>query len=232
MQPLTFALSPLRNATGSATNRAFDAIYAAVISTDLPPGTRVSEGELAKQLDVSRQPVRDAFFKLSNLGFLSIRPQRPTLITHISRRAIHDAVFTRTALEVECLRQAIAKDKSTLIEKMGAIIAAQEAALSKNKAGFHARDEDFHKLICTISGHTHVWPLILEQKGHLDRLRFLSLSQERRQYVVAEHRAILGAIINGDGVHTEILLRGHISAIENVLPAIVAHYPTYFETVQ
>ncbi len=226
----TFTLAPVTTSGGSATDHVFKALYAAVISIELPPGTKVSEAELAKQLDVSRQPVRDAFFRLSNLGFLSIRPQRPTLITQISPRAIHDAVFTRTALEVESLRQALSKNKPTLINEMEANIALQETALSKDTADFHAIDEAFHELICTVSGHDHVWPLIREQKGHLDRLRFLSLSQERQHFVVTEHRDILHAIKNGSDIDAETLLRAHIGAIEGILPEIVTRYPDYFET--
>jgi DNA-binding GntR family transcriptional regulator len=225
----TFSLKPLETLTGSATDRAFDAIYAAVISVELPPGTKVSEIEFAKQLDVSRQPIRDAFFRLSNLGFLSIRPQRPTLITQISLQAIHDAVFTRIALEVECLRQAVLKNKPKLIDEMEAILAAQDTALSKDVANFHALDEAFHELICNVAGHDHVWRLIRAQKGHLDRLRFLSLSQERRQVVVTEHREILSAITGGSRFDAEVLLRAHISAIKDILPTIVARYPDYFE---
>ncbi|MDC1296798.1 GntR family transcriptional regulator [Octadecabacter sp.] len=225
-------LAPLKASSRSATDRVFDAIYVAVISVQLPPGTKVSEAELAKQLNVSRQPVRDAFFRLSNLGFLSIRPQRPTLITKISRRAIHDAVFTRAALEVECLRQATIRNQKKLIVEMEAIIARQEIALSKDTSNFHALDESFHELICSVSGHDHVWPLIREQKGHLDRLRFLSLSPERQRFVIAEHREILKAILNGATGEAETLLRAHISAIEEILPTIVARYPTYFVVAQ
>lgn len=224
-----FTLAPIKTSSGSITDHVFDAIYAAVISVDLPPGSKVSEADLAKQLDVSRQPVRDAFFRLSNLGFLSIRPQRPTLITQISRRAIHDAVFTRAALEVECLRLAIRTNPQKLIAALGTIIAAQEAALSKDAVNFHALDEAFHEMICAVSGHDHIWPLIREQKGHLDRLRFLSLSQQRQQFVVTEHRAILTSVINNTPDKAETLLRGHISAIKDILPDIVATYPDYFE---
>ncbi|MEP2531486.1 GntR family transcriptional regulator [Shimia sp.] len=213
----------------TATDRVFDALYDAVISVKLPPGTKVSEYELAKQLDVSRQPVRDAFFRLSSLGFLAIRPQRPTLITQISLRAIHDAVFTRTALEAECLRVALVVDKPRLIKDMQESIAAHKRAASGDAAGFHAIDEAFHELICKVSGHDHVWPLIRQQKAHLDRLRYLSLSEERRKYVIADHTKILDAIVDGTAAKAEQLLRGHITAVKDTLPAMMDLYPEYFE---
>ena len=91
----------------TATDLSFEALYQAVIALELPPGAKVSEAEIAKALDVSRQPVRDAFYRLSKLGFLSMRPQRATLVTKISKRAVLNAIFVRTALEVEALRTAI-----------------------------------------------------------------------------------------------------------------------------
>lgn len=221
-------LSPLTERDGSVTDRVFGVLYDAVITVKLPPGTKVSEAEIAKQLDVSRQPVRDAFFRLSNLGFIAIRPQRPTLITQISLRAIKDAVFTRTALEIECLRAAMTRNRQGLTDALTESIADQKAALSKPAAAFHALDETFHEMICVASGHTHVWALIREQKAHLDRVRFLSLSEGRSQLVIDEHSAILRAVETGDAATADALLRRHIDAVHDLLPGIAASHPTYF----
>lgn len=70
----------------SVTDQVFDPLHDRIIELDLPPGTRLSEIEVAKQFGVSRQPVRDAFHRLSKLGFLSIRPQRATSVSQISGR--------------------------------------------------------------------------------------------------------------------------------------------------
>lgn len=221
-------LAPLTVPEGSATDRVFGALYDAVITVKLPPGTKVSEADIAKQLDVSRQPVRDAFFRLSNLGFIAIRPQRPTLITQISPRAIKDAVFVRTALETECLRTAMAQNRQGLIKALANSIADQKATVSKLATVFHALDEAFHEEICTASGHAHVWTLIREQKAHLDRVRFLSLSDGRSEFVIDEHSAILRAVEAGDDAKADTLLRGHIDAVHDMLPSITANHPTYF----
>ena len=50
------------------------ALRDAIIRSDLPPGTALSEAEVARRLGVSRQPVREAFIKLNEAGLLSIRP--------------------------------------------------------------------------------------------------------------------------------------------------------------
>ncbi len=220
---------PIDAPTGSATDTVFDALYDAIVHAKLPPGARVSEQDIAKQLAVSRQPVRDAFFRLSNLGFLAIRPQRATLITPISVQAVKDAMFTRTALEVESLRVAMTKDLAKLIDALTHNLSEQRTCKPNDAAGFHILDEAFHEIICAHSGHTHVWSLIRAQKAHLDRIRFLTLSHERYKEVILEHDRILDAIANADATKAEAELRHHISAVMNTLPDIVAARPTYFD---
>jgi DNA-binding GntR family transcriptional regulator len=222
-------IQPLVQDPLSATDRVFDALYEALVSCKLPPGTKISETEIAKQLNVSRQPVRDAFFRLANLGFLSIRPQRATLITRISEPAIHDAVFTRIALEVECLREAMINNAEALIASLAENLSEQKKSLEESAERFHELDEAFHKQICVCAGHAHVWSLIRERKAHLDRIRFLSLSKKRQGKVLFEHRAIFDIICAGEVGEAEKLLRVHIGAVKVVLPKIISSSPDYFE---
>ncbi|GHF52918.1 GntR family transcriptional regulator [Seohaeicola zhoushanensis] len=214
----------------TATDQVFDALYSAVVSLQLPPGSKVSEAEVAKQLNVSRQPVRDAFFRLSKLGLLSIRPQRATLISKISERAVREAAFVRTALEVECIRLAAARRTKEDIAELHEALARQVAALDDpDRRAFHVQDEAFHLLLCRIAGHTHVWELILEHKAHMDRARFLTLSVSHRRRVLSEHVALVEAIEAGSPDAAEACLRDHLGNIHVVLPGLRAENAAYFE---
>jgi DNA-binding GntR family transcriptional regulator len=224
------AFAPLEMPTVSATDQVFQMVYNAVISLKLPPGTKVSESEVARQLQVSRQPVRDAFFRLSDLGFLSIKPQRATRITLISEQAVLNAVFTRTAIEVECLRCAIAKLDEGHVAQLRANLAKMTSELdTPDVAAFHAHDDEFHALLCDIAGQPHAWALIQEQKAHMDRVRYLTLSVERRQQVLSEHTVLIEAIIARDAQASEASLRDHIGDVGDVLKEIRKQYPDYFE---
>ena len=229
MADLTLApISPTPAQT--TTDLIFDTLYTSVVTLQLPPGSKVTETEIAKQLDVSRQPVRDAFFRLSVLGFLSIRPQRATLITKISRRAVLEAAFVRTALEVECIRVAARNRTAAGIEALRDNLARQERALpARDRMVFHVLDEEFHTILCNIAGHGHVWDLIREQKAHMDRVRFLTLSETRRRDVYAEHIAIVDAIEAGDEAEAERRQRAHLGSIRRDMPEIHREHPAYFE---
>ncbi|WP_375259707.1 GntR family transcriptional regulator [Citreimonas sp.] len=214
----------------TTTDQVFETLYSAVVSLKLPPGAKVSEAEIAKQLDVSRQPVRDAFFRLSKLGFLLIRPQRATLVSRISERAVLNAAFVRTAIEAECTRLATERRTDEDIARLRANLQRQEQALGVEDAGvFHGLDDAFHRMICTIAGHAHAWDLIQEQKAQMDRVRFLTLSEKRRRDVRAEHGVIVDAIASGDPDEAERLMRTHLADIRRVVSQIRHDKAAFFE---
>ena len=217
----------------TTTDQVFAALYAAVISLRLAPGRKLSEADIARQLGVSRQPVRDAFFRLSKLGFLQIRPQRGTLVTKISARAVFDAAFVRTALEAECVRLAAERLTPGDLAMLRDHLARQGRALDAgDPQAFHALDDSFHLALCTIAGHRHVWELILEQKAHMDRVRFLTLSADRQREVLADHTALVEAIAARSPGAADAELRRHLGTIHADLPKIRAAHPGVFDEAE
>lgn len=222
----SFAARP----TQTATDQIFDTLYKAIISLELPPGTKLSEAEIAGQLDVSRQPVRDAFYRLSKIGLLEVRPQRATLVTKISESAVLNAAFVRIALEVECLRRAFELNSGSLILQLQKNLAAQQNALDQtDPSAFHALDEQFHQISCELAEHEHVWRIIQDHKAHLDRVRYLTLSQEHRVRVAGEHKDIVAALQAGDILRAEQQLRSHLGGIEYHLGEIRRKNANYFD---
>ena len=80
--------------------RLYQALRQAIIRMVLAPGRALSEKEIADTFDVSRQPVREAFIRLSESGLLEVRPQRGTYVVRISEGAVMEARFVREAVEV------------------------------------------------------------------------------------------------------------------------------------
>lgn len=212
----------------SVTDLVFEQLYHQVVELDLPPGTKLSEVEVAKQMGVSRQPVRDAFYRLSQLGFLLIRPQRATVVTQISEKGVLQARFIRTALEMETARAAAAVLTDRQIEELEELIARQRKAMeADDKVLFHALDDDFHKRICDMSGHDFAWALIRDSKAHMDRVRYLSLSFGA-QSALADHVEILEALRTHDGDAAAACMRIHLSRIKTIIGRIRESHGQYF----
>ena len=161
----------------SVADQIFEELRRQVLTLELKPGTKMSEVDVAKAMGVSRQPVRDAFYRLSKLGFIQIRPQRATTIALISSSAVMRARFIRTALEVETVRVAATRLTEADLSELDRIVEAQDAAIERNdRAAFHGLDDRFHREICERTRLGFTWELIAENKGHMDRVRMLSLS--------------------------------------------------------
>ena len=202
----------------SAADRVYDRLHARILSLDLPPGARVSEAEVAAEAGVSRQPVRDAFYRLSKQGFLIIRPQVATTVSPISVRQVMQARFTRTALELEVIRSACRLLGPSDHAALQDLVEAQEAAL-RDHALFHRLDDQFHRELAARSGQEHVWMLIRESKAHMDRVRFLSLTWTAGT-ALSEHKAILAAVVARDRDAAETEMRAHLSRIVDLVEMV------------
>lgn len=223
----TQVLSPIE--TASVTDQVFQSLYKAIITLELKPGSKVSEADIAKSLGVSRQPVRDAFYRLSKVGFLTIRPQRATTISYISVEAIQDAVFIRTALEVACMKAAIERATEKDFQYLeGLLIKQLDAVESDQRLTFHDRDNEFHRTICEIAGHPRTWDLIRDQKVHVERVRYLSLAQGASVAYV-QYEEILDRMKARDFIGAERRLRDHLSMVLTFLEQARISHSEYFE---
>jgi DNA-binding GntR family transcriptional regulator len=219
------ALEPSRPPT--AADRIFETLYRQVVTLELPPGTRLSEVDVAGRMGVSRQPVRDAFWRLSQRGFLTIRPQRATLVSPISVEAVLQARFIRTALEIETVRVATERLRAVDFAALEGLLAEQaEAVAAGDRERFHGLDDAFHRRICELSGLDFAWALIRENKAHMDRVRFLSLSFGA-ETALEDHRVILAALEARDAEASGVAIRAHLGRIEDIIARIRQMHGAY-----
>ncbi|WP_289034734.1 GntR family transcriptional regulator [uncultured Roseibium sp.] len=220
------ALEPLNRP--SVADTVFDELHQQILSLELPPGMKMSEAEVAKALGVSRQPVRDAFYRLSKLGFLSIRPQRATIVSEISERAVFQARFVRSAIEAETVRAACEKLTEEDHRALDDLVELQRQAVeARDAVEFHAYDDQFHREICERTGLAFAWEIIRENKAHMDRVRFLSLSFAS-QAAFDDHVKVLDAIKARDSTSAMALMHLHLSRIKEQIPRIRANYSEFF----
>lgn len=215
----------------TTTDVVFETLHAQILSLELHPGTRISEAEIAAKLGVSRQPVRDAFNRLSNLQLLKVRPQRATVVSGFSLSEIENARFVRLAVELEVAKLACHGWNETCTAMLRANIEQQKTAIENAQIEeFHQLDYDFHRLICELSGHPLAFHTILECKQKVDRLCMLSLA---RQYevaaVLADHERIARALENRIFEEVETIFRSHLSRLDDAIRDIHATHAEYFE---
>ncbi|MBL3571215.1 GntR family transcriptional regulator [Rhodovulum sp. BSW8] len=200
-----------------------------IIRNDLKPGDRLSEAEIARSCAVSRQPVREAFIKLSEQGLLSILPQRGSLVTTIAISSVLDARFVREAIEADIVRLLARRPDPALIARLRAQIDRQAAVAETAPRDFIQLDETFHRTLAEGAGKTGAWKLLEGLKSQMDRVRFLALGRFPVDKLIAQHTAIVDGIAAGDMAAAEAATRAHLREILNDLPAIAAENPGFFD---
>jgi DNA-binding GntR family transcriptional regulator len=211
--------------------RVFQELKSAIVTMTLTPGQALSEAEIAARLGVSRQPVREAFIKLSEAGLVRIRPQRGTFVVKISVKQVTDARFVREAVEIAVARKACEVMSAEAIADLRQNLAAQGvAAVEAVPASFLALDEAFHRCLALGVDCDYAWRVVEEVKAQMDRVRYLSLPQATPiARLVEQHKEILNAVERGDPDAAEAAVRSHLSEILTSLPLLERRFPHLFE---
>ena len=227
-------------ATESPVTRQFDAaapvgpqvyrlLRQRIVSGDLPPGSRISETEIALACGVSRQPVREAFIKLAEEGLVEVRPQRGTFVRRISVPAVMDARFVREAIEADVVRLLAATPDPGLEAELLRQIEEQKTVLETDVAGFVPLDDRFHRTLAEAADKPFAWSVVEGLKAQMDRVRQLSARKLNKADLIAQHTAIARAIGAGDVAAAESAMRGHLREILRDLPLIRQGLPDYFD---
>lgn len=215
----------------TTTDIVFDKLHQEISSLRLLPGSKISEAEIASSLGVSRQPVRDAFNRLNNLGLLLIRPQRATEVRGFSMREIQNARFIRLAVELELISRACTVWDEVRAEQLDANLAKQRAVVASGKTDtFHELDYEFHRMICDLSGHPLAFETIERCKHVVDRLCRLSFDREDEvSAILADHEKVAAALASGSEDEARATVRLHLSRLDDTISEIHSRHAEYFE---
>ncbi|GGG49233.1 GntR family transcriptional regulator [Chelatococcus composti] len=203
----------------------------AIVTLEYLPGQRLSEQEIGARFGVSRQPVREAFIKLSEAGLVRILPQRGTFVVRISMRDVANARFVREAVEVAVATTACSVAPPEALDRLNELIALQrEAAANDDQRLFLRYDEAFHRTLAEAVECASAWPFIEDVKAQMDRVRYLSLpAASPMSRLIDQHAEIVRAIAQRDARRAGDAMRLHLREILNSLPRLAAAHPDLFE---
>lgn len=200
-----------------------------IIRNDLQPMSRLSEPELAREYNVSRQPVREAFITLVNEGLLEIRPQRGTFIKRIDYKSVLNGRFVREAVEADIVRKLASDPDAGLVRDLRAQIKQQSRVAEGNANAFIELDERFHRTLARAADVAESWEYLDSIKSQMDRVRFISNEEFPVTRLVKQHERVVDMIEDGNVASAEEAMRAHLREILKSLPKIQAMYPQYFE---
>jgi DNA-binding GntR family transcriptional regulator len=113
--------------------RAYEYLKSAILSDRIHPGERLAEEHLAKEMGVSRTPVREALHKLESEGLIKALETRGFIVSKDSREEVEELFDMRAILEGYGLRVISEKVSENLLEQLNGFIEKAEDALRRKQ---------------------------------------------------------------------------------------------------
>lgn len=218
------------NARETAREYALRQIRANIENLQLKPGTVVSENKLARELGISRTPVREALQELQKNNLIEIYPQRGITIAKIDIKLVEEMAFLRCVLERAIVEELCDCITDEGINELELNIQLQEFyQKSKNNLKLYELDNEFHKAMFTLCNKDRLYNLMEEAQVHFNRIRTLSLYSVKEPKTVSEHKEIFNAIKARNKMDAGNLIVAHLSRYKLDQKEIMAAYPEYFK---
>jgi DNA-binding GntR family transcriptional regulator len=197
---------------------------------ELEPGTKISEKEIADELNVSRTPVREAFMKLAEEELLDIIPQSGTIVSRINLKHVEEGRFIREKLEKEIVALACDQLDKDARFKIEANIAMQDVCAGQNNFyRLFELDEEYHQILFDATGKQRTWKMLQQLNIHFNRLRLLRLSKDSNwENIIRQHKEIYQLIIQQDKEHAMKVMEQHLRLVVVEQDFLKEKYPHYF----
>jgi len=210
-----------------------------IIQQDFAPGERLNLGEIGKQLNVSRTPLKDALNRLSVEGLVDIQPRRGTYVSAPTKEEIAEAFDVRNVLELYAAALAIPQMKEQHLEKMRAMVKRMRSLVSGEDwtsiyQQYASLDHAFHRFLVELSGngrllwvfdHVNVHVPVARVR-HLQAAGALNLTQQEHERIEEEvnltqreHEQIMAGLEARDAEAVARELKSHLKRAKSSLLA-------------
>jgi DNA-binding GntR family transcriptional regulator len=185
----------------------------AILRCELPPGERLVIDELARRLEVSAIPVREALHVLQSEGLVVTVPHVGATVAAVSRESIVEVFTVLEGLEIVATRGAVQRAGDEDLAALSSLVSAMDEALA---AGRHEDWADlntqFHLTISRLAAMPMLQEMMERALDRWDRVRrffFSGVLVHRAEEAQEEHHALLAAMMAGDAVRLEQTIRKH-----------------------
>lgn len=212
-----------------AADSTYDIIRSQILDGRRSGGDWLREDELAAAIGVSRTPVREALQRLASEGLVRHEPNRGVQVMSWDSADLEEIFALRTHLEPWGAGLAAASGVadtaalSDLAERMDHAAEGDQPDLEV----VTALNNQFHRKILEASGNQRLVSMVA---GVVDvplvRRTFSYYSPERMRRSLAHHHEIVDALVAGDPVWTESVMRAHVRAAWSTLARHAADVPS------
>ncbi len=181
----------------STADLVYETLLNLIISHKLPPGSKVTQEELADLMEVSRSPVREAIFRLEQEKFIEKVPRLGYCVNQLSARDYAQMIDLRCALESLAARlaaeQQTAEEQQEMIESTEKIGEAQAAG---DREKMLELDLEFHEMIIRHSKNQYLIDVYASLRPRIEFFLHFVVQKPYYLSIYQRHKGICNAIVD------------------------------------
>jgi DNA-binding GntR family transcriptional regulator len=195
-----------------ASTSSYDALRDAIIRGHIAPDARLVESDISTTFDMSRGAVRTALIRLEQDGLVVREPHRGARVRRVSDDEAIEILEARAVLEGLAVRQTAERIDDAGIVRLRACLARQRELLEHGDLlGASDANAELHAALLELSRHGTAIRLINSLSAQTVRYQYRTiLIPGRPAASVAEHTAIVEAVIAGRPREAELAMRRHL----------------------
>lgn len=192
-----------------------------IMTGEYQQGERIIETKIARHLNISQAPVREAIRDLEQIGVLETEPYKGTYVREFSEEDLRDSYQVREELEALAIRSAIRNIQKEELEALEKILGDMTQALMKKEMNTIVKlDVAFHEIIIRASKNKvleRVW-----QTVNITYWTFRGFAGYRHdtERLIERHKPILTALYSGNVHEATAVIRTHFSELRELLENI------------
>jgi DNA-binding GntR family transcriptional regulator len=215
-----------RRGRGSGVQTVYDAIRHDILEMTITPGEPLDETRLSRRFNMSRTPVREALVRLAAEGLVTTLPNRNTIAAAIDFSTVPVYFDALTLMyRVTTRLAAMRRTEADLVEIRALQDAFAHSVAAADALQMISVNRDFHLAIAEAGGnryYTDLFRRLLDEGRRLLRLYYSSYDDHLPRRYVAEHDAIIVAIVARDAERADRLATEHAGQVVRQIQAFIA----------
>lgn len=206
----------------SLTNQVEVTLRQQIIRGEKSPGVRLNEVEIARELGVSRGPVREAMQRLARDGLVVMEMHRGAFVRSLDFEELRQLFEVRAALESEAAALAAVRIDDEGIRMLLVMQDESSAFVNEQEDPIYPDQIDLHRLVARFSHNERISHMLDLINGELRLARSRSgATAERARKAVQEHQFLIEQLIARNASGARVAMRDHINhAYANVMQTI------------
>lgn len=201
----------------------------AIIYGELSPGEKLSEIELAKRMNTSRTPIREAFRQLQTLGYIAVSPNKGAYVSKLSPEEIEEIYNIVSLLEGYAAELAAQRANISGLNELRRLQRKLIFLASKKKYFDYMKvNTTFHCLIAALSGNNNLNRIVSELRAHIYwyRLASVTVSGYLEKYA-SDHESIIDSIAKRDSIQARKYMKDHVNFVKKILVDFLKENPSF-----